>query len=188
AVDWPGDEVIAKRTRKPGVKISKITGDEGKLSLDPHENTSGVSVLSLLQHLQSNQGFELELHKKMPLGSGLGSSAASAIASLVAVNILLNEPLEKEELLPFALDAEKAACGFAHADNVAPALFGGFVLIRSYKPLDVIRIPTPEELYCTIFHPQIEIKTGDARKILKRNITLGDAIIQWGNIAGLVAG
>jgi homoserine kinase len=188
AVDEPGDEVVLRKRSQPGVVIQKITGDGGKLPRDAALNTAGVSVLGLLKQLNSNQGFEMELHKKMPLGSGLGSSAASSVASVFAANELLGRPLEKQALLPFAMEGERIACGSAHADNVAPALLGGFVLIRSYAPLDVIPIPTPENLFCTVVHPQIEIRTEDARKILKKEIMFKDAIVQWGNVAGLVAG
>lgn len=188
AVDSPGDEVILRLKNEPGVSISKITGDGGKLPSAPEKNTAGVSVLAFLKHLKSKQGIDIELHKKMPLGSGLGSSAASTVASVYAANILLGQPLSREALVPFALEGEKAACGSAHADNAAPALLGGFVLIRSYTPLDVIRIPVPDNLFCTIIHPQIEIRTEDARKILKKEILFKDAIVQWGNIAGLIAG
>ncbi|MCS6834152.1 MAG: homoserine kinase, partial [Flammeovirgaceae bacterium] len=134
------------------------------------------------------QGVEIILHKKMPLGSGLGSSAASAVASAFAINELFGCPLRREELLPFAMRGEEVACGAAHADNVAPSLLGGFVLIRSYQPLDVIKLRTPEELYCALIHPQIEVRTKDAREILKKQIPLPDAITQWGNVGGLVAG
>jgi len=188
AIDYPGDEVHIKLKPEPGVTISRITGDNGRLSLNPQENTAGVSVLALIDLLKTKQGFEIELHKKMPLGSGLGSSAASAVASVYAANLLLGEPLDRTQLLPLALAAEEVACGSAHADNAAPALFGGFVLIRSYQPLDIIQIPTPEKIFCTIVHPQIEIRTEDARKILKKEILFKDAIVQWGNIAGLIAG
>ncbi|UCE08737.1 MAG: homoserine kinase, partial [bacterium] len=188
AIDNPGDEVILTKKKDPGVSISKITGDQSELPIDPEKNTAGVAVLTFLKYLKSNQGIDIELHKKMPLGSGLGSSAASAVASVFAANILLDNPLDKQQLLPFALEAEKIACGVAHADNAAPALLGGFVLIRSYDPLDVVRISTPQKLFCTIIHPQIEIRTEDARKILKKEILFKDAIIQWGNIAGLIAG
>jgi len=188
AVEEPGDEVILRRKATPGVTIGKITGDDGRLPLDPTLNTAGVSVLALLEHLRAEQGIEIELHKHMPLGSGLGSSAASSVASVFAANALLGNPLQKIDLLPFALEGERVACGSAHADNAAPALLGGFVLIRSYAPLDVIHIPTPPDLYCTLIHPNIEIRTEDARKILKKTIRFHDAIVQWGNIAGLIAG
>jgi homoserine kinase len=188
AVDNPGDEVIVKLKSGSGVKISKITGDGGKLSLDAEKNTAGVSILRFLHYLKSKQGVEISLNKKMPLGSGLGSSAASAVAGVFAINQLLGTPLSQQDLLPFAMEGERLACGSAHADNVAPSLLGGFVLIRSYDPLDVIKIPTPPNLYCTIIHPQIEVQTKDARDILRKKILMSDAIIQWGNVAGLIAG
>ncbi len=188
AVDNPGDEVFIKLSDSPGVRITGVKGDDGKLPTNPDENTVSVSVLSFLNHIKSDQGMEIELIKKMPLSSGLGSSAASSVAGVVAANLLLGEPLTKMELLQFALDGEKKACGTAHADNAAPSLLGGFVLIRSYDPLDVVKIDSPDKLYCTIFHPHLEIRTEDARNMLKKNISLKDATIQWGNIAGMIAG
>jgi len=188
AVENPGDEVFIKLSNQPGVRITKVEGDGGKLPTNPDENTVSVSVLSFLDHIKSDQGMEIELIKKMPLSSGLGSSAASSVAGVVAANSLLGEPLSKLDLLQFALEGEKKACGAAHADNAAPSLLGGFVLIRSYFPLDVIKIDSPDQLFCTIFHPHLEIRTEDARRMLKKTITLKDATIQWGNIAGLITG
>lgn len=188
AVEKPGDEVVARFRNESGVAITKIEGDNGRLTKDPEKNTAGVSVLRFLEHIGSRQGFDLELYKKMPLGSGLGSSAASSVASVVAVNELLGRPLPREELLPFTMEGERVACGAAHADNAAPALLGGFVLIRSYKPLDVVRLSTPKDLWCIILHPDVEVRTEDARRILPREITLQNAIAYWGNTAGLVAG
>lgn len=188
ALDSPGDELVATFSEKPGVTISRITGDDGRLPLDSHKNTAGVSVHALLKHVGETRGIDLRLEKKMPLGSGLGSSAASAVVAVVAVNELLGRPLSKRDLLPFALEGERIACGSAHADNAAPSLLGGFVLIRSYTPLDVIPLPTPEKLYATVIHPHIEIQTKDARGILKQQVSLSNAITQWGNTAGLVAG
>jgi len=188
AMDSPGDELVATFSEKPGVTISRITGDDGRLPLDSHKNTAGVAVHALLNHLGETRGVELRLEKKMPLGSGLGSSAASAVVAVVAVNELLGRPFSKRDLLPFALEGERIACGSAHADNAAPSLLGGFVLIRSYTPLDVIPLPTPEKLYTTVIHPHIEIQTKDARGILKQQVSLSNAITQWGNTAGLVAG
>ncbi|MDH5249916.1 MAG: homoserine kinase, partial [Cyclobacteriaceae bacterium] len=127
-------------------------------------------------------------HKKLPLGSGMGSSAASSVAALVAINHLHGNPFTREQLLPFAMEAERIACGSAHADNVAPSLLGGFILIRGYDPLDVASIPTPPNLYCTLVHPHLELKTEDSRRVLKASIPIKDAITQWGNIAGLVVG
>ena len=188
AVENPGDEVILTLKNTPGVTISKITGDDGRLPLNAERNTVGVSVLNFLKHIGSDQGVDIQLHKKMPLGSGLGSSAASAVAGVFAINELLNKPLTQEQLLPFAMEGERLACGSAHADNVAPSLLGGFVLIRSYEPLDVIKLPTPAKLWATIIHPHIEVQTKDARAILHKKITLVDGVTQWGNVAGLVAG
>lgn len=188
ALDEPGDEVHVKLSDSPGVVITQITGDGGALPHDPQKNTAGISVLKLLEHLQSHQGIEIELHKKMPLGSGLGSSAASAAGSVFAVNALLGNPLTPKELLPFAMEGERVACGSAHADNAAPALLGGFVLIRSYNPLDVVSIPCGLELYCTILHPKIEVRTELARKMLKPEISLRQHVEQTGNAAGLVLG
>ena len=128
------------------------------------------------------------MHKKMPFGSGLGSSAASSVAGVFAVNELMGQQLNTEELLKFALEGERVASGSAHADNVAPSLMGGFVLIRSYDPLDIIKIKTPEKLNAVIIHPDIEINTKDARNILKKNVPIKSAIRQWGNVGGLIAG
>ncbi len=188
AIYQPGDIVEAKLTNDSGVRISGITGDDGRLPLEAEKNTAGVAVLALLEHLGEQRGLEMVLHKRMPLGSGLGSSAASSVAALYAVNQLLGEPLKKLEMLPFAMKAEASACGSPHADNVAPGLLGGFILIRSYNPLDVIAIDYPENLHCTILHPHIEVRTEDARRILRKYIKLGDAVIQWSNLAGLIAG
>ncbi len=189
AIDWPGDELVLKIKDKPGLKITKITGDKGKLPLEPLNNTAGVSLLSLMNHLQFKKGIEIEIHKKMALGSGLGSSAASAVASVFALNEILNKPLSRKELLPFALEGEKLTCGGTpHADNVSACLMGGFVIVRSINPLDVINIKTPANLFCTILHPHIEINTADTRKILRKQVLLSEAVKQWGNVAGLVAG
>ncbi len=188
ALNEPGDEVIMQTNDSEEVTISKIIGDDGKLPLNANKNTAGVVVKQYLEHIGSKQGIDIQLQKRMPLGSGLGSSAASAVASLFAVNELLGSPLTRQELLPFAMEGERIACGAAHADNVAPALLGGFVLVRSYAPLDVVSIPFPKDLVATVVHPQIEIRTEDARSILKKSILLKDAIQQWGNIGGLIAG
>ncbi|MEJ1241604.1 homoserine kinase [Chryseolinea sp. T2] len=188
AVESPSDEVILTLKDKPGVVIKQITGDDGRLPMDATLNTSGVAVNAFLKHLESDAGVEIVLHKKLPLGSGMGSSAASSVAALVAINELMDRPYTREQLLPFAMEAERIASGSAHADNVAPSLLGGFVLIRGYAPLDVTRIPTPADLHCTLVHPHLELRTEDARRVLKSSIPMKDAITQWGNIAGLVAG
>lgn len=190
AVEQPGDEVVATLSDTPGVHVIEITGDNGILPRDPEKNTAAVAVSAFLQHLHrdSDQGIELSVHKKMPLGSGLGSSAASAVAAVVAANELLGSPLSRRDLLPFTMEGERVACGAAHADNVAPSLLGGFVLIRSYDPLDVIQIPTPDNLWCTVVHPHIEVRTEDARRIMPKEISVKMAVAQWGNTAGLIAG
>ncbi|MDN5201838.1 homoserine kinase [Fulvivirgaceae bacterium BMA10] len=188
AVNSPGDEVILRFKEKPGIQISQITGDDGRLSKDPNLNTVSIAIQDYLQRTDWSGGIDIELHKKMPFGSGLGSSAASAVAGVFAINKLLGDKLDTPALLPSAMEGERVACGSAHADNVAPSLYGGFVIIRSYDPLDVIKIPTPKDLYAVIIHPQIEVNTKDARNILKKKIAMQDAIRQWGNVAGLIAG
>lgn len=188
AIDQPGDELVLRIKDEPGVTIAKITGDGGKLPLDACKNTAGKPIMAMVEHLGFKGGIEMEVHKKMPLGSGLGSSAASAVAAAFAMNELLEAGLSKKELLPFALEGEKLASGSVHADNVAPCLWGGFVLIRGYDPIDVVSIPVPDHFYCTVIHPHTEIQTKQARQILPKEIPLKNAVAQWGNTAGLVAG
>ena len=184
AVAHPGDTVTARAQPQAGVTISEISGDNGVLSRDPQANTAGVSVLALLKHLSekgastySSAGIELSLQKGLPIGSGLGSSSASTVAAVVAANELLGAPLSREALLPFAMEGERVACGAAHADNVAPALLGGFILIRSYNPLDVVYLPTPPGAWVTVVLPELELKTQDARKVLKRSVALELSLI-----------
>jgi len=188
ALKSPGDEIILKKNNSGKVRIIEITGDDGKLPFEADRNSASAVIQNILEHFKLNLGIDISLHKKMPLGSGLGSSAASSVAAAYAINILLDGPLDTFEVLKFATYGEKVACGSDHADNVAPALFGGFVLIRSYDPLDVIKLPAPEELYASVIHPHIEIKTKDARDILKKQIQLKNAIKQWGNVGGLISG
>lgn len=190
AVDYPGDEVAMYRVNEPGVRIRSIVGDEGKLPLDADRNTVSACVKMLLEHLgiQHELGIEIELTKHMPIGSGLGSSSASTVAGLFAINSLLGNPLSKAELMPFCVEGERLACGHGHADNVAPALMGGITLVRGYQPLDVIKLPVPQELYAGIVFPQVDVPTRDARQLIKEKVLLKDAVTQWGNIAGLVAG
>lgn len=188
AVDAPGDEVKITLRDDSEVKIKSIVGDENKLPYDPAKNTASVAVISFLKKMGSTQGVDIELTKNLPLGSGMGSSAASGVAALVAINHLLGNPLTRDQLIPHAMEAEKIACGAAHADNVAPSLLGGFVLIRDYSPLDIIKIDAVENLYCTLVHPHLELKTEDSRKVLRHSVTLKDTITQSGNIAGLMIG
>jgi homoserine kinase len=188
AVDNPGDEVILTKRNDDKIVIQNITGDEGKLTYDPEKNTVTVPILRYLDNLGIKTGFDVILNKKMPLGSGLGSSSASSVAGVFAANQLLGNPLETKDLLPFSMEGERIACGAAHADNVAPALLGGFVIIRSYEPLDFIKIATPYELYVSIVHPDLEVNTKDARIILRQEAILKKIVAQTGNVAGMVAG
>jgi len=189
AIDAPGDEVVVRHSDIPGFRITQITGDDGKLPLDPEHNTAGVAALDLLRHLgMSDRGVEMEIHKKMPFGSGLGSSAASAVAGAFAVNTLIGEPLTKQQLLPFAMAGEASADGAWHADNVAPCLLGGIVFIRSNDEHDFACIPAPVNLWVAMVHPDIEILTEMAREILPKEIPLINATQQIGNLGGLLCG
>lgn len=189
ALDKPGDEIIVYFTDEPGFHITKITGAQNKLPLDPERNTAGFAALRLLEHLgEQERGIAMEIHKKMPFGSGLGSSAASAAGAVVAINELLRRPLEKRDLLPFAVLGEQVADGAYHADNVAPSLLGGMVLIRNNADLDVHRLPLPAGLHATVIHPQVEILTKHAREILSDQVTLKQCIEQSGNLGGFIVG
>jgi len=188
AVDFPGDEVKLTLRNDSKIEITSITGDGGKLPKEPEKNTVGVAVISFLKSINSNQGVDIELRKNLPLGSGMGSSAASGVAALVAINHLMGNPFTREQLVPHAMEAERIACGSAHADNVAPSLLGGFVLVREYSPLDVIKIDATDKIYCTLVHPHLELKTEDSRKVLRQSLHLKDVITQSGNIAGLMIG
>jgi len=188
ALSGPGDEIVARRTDESGLRISKITGENGLLPTSVKKNTAGVAAQKLISNIGFEGGIELEIHKKMPLGSGLGSSAASSVGAVVAVNRLLGSPCEREKLLVFAAEGEKVACGTAHLDNVAPSLLGGFVFIRSQQPPDVTELECSKPLFATVVHPHIEINTEDTRKILRREIPMHKAVQQWGNVGGLVAG
>lgn len=168
--------------------IIKIKSADGyPLPEDPMQNTAGAPLVEMLKEIEGPIGFELLIHKHIKPGSGLGSSAASAAGAVVAANALLNNRFSKEDLLRFAMFGEKIASGVKHADNVAPCIYGGITLIRSVHPLDVVALNAPP-LFITVVHPQIEVKTSDARQILRKEVQLRDAIKQWGNIAGLVAG
>ena len=189
ALHEPGDEIYVKLTNRKKIRITKITGDDKRLPYDPNKNTTTVAIKSLFKKYELNEGLDVEIHKKMGIGSGLGSSAASAVGGIFAVNKLLKLDLSEYELLEHALAGEFVASGSIHADNVAPALFGGFVLIRTYDPaIDVIKLDYPKNLYCTIVFPNIEIKTIEARKILSKTLPRKTAVAQAGNASGLVAG
>jgi len=181
-----GDTMTITKTAKKGVRIIKIIG--AYLPLETDKNVAGVAAVALLNALQPNCGFDISITKNIKAGSGIGSSAASAAGAVYGINKLLGGPFSIKELVPFAMQGEKLASGTAHADNVAPALLGGFTLIRSYEPLDIITIPSPADLYATVIHPQIELKTKDARSVLKEHISLKKATIQCGNLGGLISG
>ena len=184
-LDTVGDEMIIRKNQLNEVRITRITGQD--LPKDIEKNVAGVAVTALLENLESSQGFDIEIHKKIKPGSGIGSSAASSAGAVFGVNQLLGQPFSKNELVSFAMQGELVASGNAHADNVAPALLGGFSLVRSYCPLEVIALPVPEELRMVILHPLIEIKTRDSRSIIKQNVSLKLAINQWGNLAALIS-
>ena len=189
ALNGPGDEIVAGFSEIPGLEIVQITGDGGKLPYLPEKNTAGLAALKLLEDLDyKDRGIFLEIHKKMPFGSGLGSSAASAAGAVMAVNELLGNPLEKRDLLSFAVLGEQVADGAYHADNVAPSLLGGIILIRSNAMLDVHALPVPEKLYTAVVYPQVEILTREARSILSREVPLDKLIEQTGNLAGFLIG
>ena len=186
ALDSVGDAMTVRKIPEKGIRISKIMGQD--LPLEAEKNVAGVAGLALLAKSDYEGGFEIEIDKRIKPGSGIGSSAASSTGAVWAMNELLGKPFSKLELVEFAMQGEKLASDVAHADNVAPAIYGGFTLVRSYEPLDIIPIPTPSELYATVIHPQIEIKTSDSRKILKTTISMQQGIRQWGNLGGLIAG
>ncbi len=177
--------LIAKTAQK-GVIIKEITG--ANLPLATKQNVAGVAALALVEKLDPDFGFEISITKNIKAGSGIGSSAASAAGAVFGINALCGYPLTNKELVYYAMQGEALASGSPHADNVAPVLLGGFSLIRSYDPLDIISIPSPSELYVSVLHPLIELKTKDARSVLKENIPLKKATIQCGNLGGLISG
>ncbi|MEM6724241.1 MAG: homoserine kinase, partial [Bacteroidota bacterium] len=186
----PGDEIIARLRDQPGVEITKITGAESKLPLAAEKNTAGVAALAVLKHLGiDDKGMTFQINKKMPIGSGMGSSAASAVAGAFAANELLGRPLSKIELLRFASAGEQIASGGSiHLDNVAPCLLGGITLNRSNQDFDVLQIPVPERLICVLVFPEIQILTAEARSILSSTVLLKKHIEQSANLGGLVTG
>lgn len=188
ALEGPGDTVTVRLTRKPGIAITRITGTTADLPRDPALNTAGAPVLAMFKEAGTQFGAEIEIHKGLPLGSGIGSSAASAVAAAVASNAALGTGLEPDALLPFAIEGEKIASGAVHVDNLSPSLLGGFILVRGYDPIDLIRIAPPKDLWCTIVRPHIEIRTKESRQALPRCVPLHDVVTQTGNAAGLVAG
>lgn len=188
-LEKPGDEVIVRFTDNPGLRITSITGDEGQLPYEVEKNTAGWAAQTFLNHIgRPDVGIEMEIHKKMPFGSGLGSSAASAVAGVFAVNELLERPLEKKELLPFAMKGEMLASGARHADNIAPSLLGGIILTRDNETLDVHRINVPAGLYATVIYPKVEVMTKAARDILSPDVPLQKMVQQSANLGAFVLG
>ena len=187
AVAGPGDLVTAERRDEPGVVIAALEGDGGRLPREVERNTAGVAVRALLERAGAGGlGVALSIEKKMPLASGLGSSAASAVAAVVAADALLALGASRSDLLACALEGELMACGSAHADNAAPSLFGGFVLVRANAPLDIVELPVPAGLSCALVRPHVEVETRRARQVLGDSVALSAATRQCGNLAGLV--
>jgi homoserine kinase len=210
AVNNPYDEMEMRLVNRAAgqASITIINVDDYNLPTDPEKNVAGAALLAMIEEYTANSiieksladdatqtglidfstiGFEVKINKLIKPGSGVGSSAASSAGAVVGANYLLGNPFTKDDLVRFAMNGEKVASGVKHADNIAPCIHGGVTLVRSIFPLEIIALPSPT-LFVTIVHPQIEVRTADARSILKQNVQLKDAIKQWGNIAGLVAG
>jgi homoserine kinase len=186
ALEAPGDELIVRRNGTAKLVLFDQSGSN--LPTDPEQNVAAVAAASLLRELHSNEGFDLVFTRKIHPGSGVGSSAASCVAAVVGINELLGSPYETDELLHFALEGEQLASGSLHADNIAPALLGGITLIRGYDPPDIKHIPYPDDLWCAVVHPYLEIMTAESRKLIPPTLPLETALKQCGNLAGLVAG
>ncbi|MDF2192198.1 homoserine kinase [Paraflavitalea sp. CAU 1676] len=185
ALHKPQDLMGVKLREEPGITIQHSDGYQ--LPVEPEKNVAGAALLALLEEANTPFGFDITIDKRIKPGSGLGSSAASSAGVVVAANHLLGNPFSNEDLVRFAMNGEKVASGVKHADNIAPAIYGGITLIRSIFPLDIVQLTAPP-LYVTVVHPQIEVRTSDARQILRKEVQLKNAIKQWGNIAGLVTG
>jgi homoserine kinase len=185
ALNSPQDMMQIKLVEKEGIRIQH--SDEYNLPTIPEKNVAGAALIALIEEYPGKAGFEIVIDKRIKPGSGLGSSAASAAGVVVGANYLLGNYFKKQDLVRFAMAGEKVASGVKHADNIAPGIYGGLTLIRSIFPLDIVPLPYPP-MYITIVHPQIEVSTSDARQILRKEVLLKDAIKQWGNIAGLIAG
>lgn len=188
ALERPGDEITARRVEQPGAHLGTISGDAGRLPREAASNTATVAVRALLEEVAPDAGVRLDVAKQMPLASGLGSSAASAVGAVVATDLLLGSELGLPTLLRFALAGESVASGGRHADNLAPSLYGGFVLVRSLEPLpDVVELPVPRGLSYALIRPHFEVETKKARLLLGERVGLRDAVAQWGNVGALVA-
>src|SRR6266851_4196977 len=186
ALHEPGDEVTAAFAPGAGVRIADILGDGGRLPRDAAKNTAGVAAQTLLAALGERRGVTLTIRKGLPVSSGLGGSAASAVAAVVAVDGLLGAHTPLETVMTCAFEGERIGAGSAHGDNIAPAIYGGFVLVRVPNPPDVVRLPVPPGLMAVVVHPDLEIDTARARALLGATVPLGDAIRQWANLGALV--
>jgi len=186
ALHEPGDEVTAAFAPEGGVRIADISGDGGRLPREAGRNTAGVAAQALLDTLGERRGVALTIRKGLPLSSGLGGSAASAVAAVVAVAGLLRARTSSETLMACAFEGERIGAGSAHGDNIAPAVYGGFVLVRVPNPPDVVRLPVPQGLTAVVVHPDLEIETSRARAMLGADVPLSDAIQQWANLGALV--
>jgi homoserine kinase len=187
ALENPGDVVeIEINNNSNEIKILEITGDNGLLPYEIEKNTVTISLLKFLNDFDLKVGLNIKIHKKMPFGSGLGSSAASSVAGVYALNQMLENPLPKDKLLEYVLEGEKKVSGSIHADNVAACLYGGFIIVKQYPKLEIIKLNVKKNYYFSIIHPHIEVKTEDARKILRKDIKLELVTKQWGNIATTV--
>ena len=185
-LDSIGDNMRVKKVSKKGITIKSITGYN--LSLKANENAAGVSALALINKYKNiDYGFEIEILKKIKPGSGIGSSAASASGSVFAINELLGRPFSKKELVEFALEGEYICSKSYHADNISPLIYGGITLVRNHKELDIVKLPIPSDLYVTIIHPQIELKTSDSRSIIDRNIQISKMIEQSANLGAFIS-
>lgn len=186
AIEGIGDEISLRKVARKGISITRITGAD--LPLETEKNVAGVAGMAMLDFLQLDYGFEIEIKKGIPIGSGIGGSAASAAAVVFGINQFLETPLSLQQLAYFGMKGEALASGNEHADNVAPAIYGGFTLIAAYSPLDIIPLPVPKDLHVTLIHPHIEIKTKESRELLPKMVSMKDAIIHSGNLAGLISG
>lgn len=185
-LDTVGDVMTVRKTESKGIVITKIEGAE--LPFEPENNVAGVAAKAILDAVNNPFGVEIEIYKNIKPGSGVGSSSASASGTVWAINELLGKPFNKQELTAFGMKGEALASGAEHADNVAPGIFGGFTLVKQLNPLKVLQLPTPSEMYATIIHPQIEVKTSEARAILPNEVSLNQAIKQWANVGSFVSG
>ncbi len=187
-IEGVGDHVTVTKTSKPGVEITSIEGVPSPIPLDANKNTATVGLIKLLLDLKAPFGFSVSISKGIPMSSGMGGSASSSVAAVVAANALLDEPLPIERLFYYAMLGEFVASGGLHGDNIAPCLYGGLTLCRSIDPVDIIQIPTPKEVFCVLIHPDIEVSTKESRGKLKKEISLKDHVLQSAEMGGFISG